>query len=124
MVKGQQLAVQDLTPVEVGYRHFSRRYQVVIRSFDMEHIGGKLGQLAGTQHAGAVHQEGREKFGIAVFDGVQVEHKVNQSPLQPCPGAAVKDKTRPGHLAAALKIDDPQVFRDLPVRPRFKLQAG
>src|SRR5450756_3243163 len=78
----------------------------------------QLRELARSGHALPVDHEGRQNLGVAVLSRMEIEHEVDERPLQPCAESPVEGETRPGDLCPAREIEDVQTLADLPVRPR------
>ncbi len=102
--------------MDIGYRNLCRRNQIVCPVLNPEELFLELGKLAGRGHARLVHHERRQHFQITVLRGVKVEHEVNQGALESCAHAFVKSETSAGDLGGPVKIDNVQVFGQVPVR--------
>ncbi len=106
--------------MQVGHRHFRSGNQEQIILFAQIHLLFQFGQLTRSRHGGAVGQEGRQDFGITVLLGVQIQHEVDQSPLQPCSLSAQGQKARSGHLGGLAQIQNPQNLTQFPVGTGFE----
>ena len=83
----------------------------------MVHVVRELWQLARASHRRTIHDERHPTLFVSVFLGVHVQHHVHQAAHQFGAEAAIDDKPGPTDLGAARKIEYPQLFTDLPVRP-------
>src|SRR5689334_8155749 len=72
-------------------------------------------ELCCTIHHLRLYNERRVKLGKTVLS-MEIQIKVNQRPLQLCAHAFEHVKTRPGQLYAAIKVNDVEVWPNLPVR--------
>ena len=79
-----------------------------------EALLGEFGQLARTGEAGTVHQDRRHHLAVTL-GAVQVEHEVDQGPLQPGAGADQGDEAALGDPHGALGFKQAQPLADLPV---------
>ena len=108
--------VEDLVAVQVGQRHLGGGHQIVrIVAGEPEQVVAELGQLAGAGQRVGVDDERRQHLTVAVLAGVQVEHEVDQRPLEPRPEAPVDGKAGAGELGAALEVEDAQLRSEIPV---------
>ena len=112
---GQLLLVEDLVTGHVGERHFGGRDEgelahlafVFPFPFDagIEEILGELGQLAGAVQAVRVDQIGHVALGVAVLQGVQVQHELGQGAVQTGNLALHHHEAGAGELDAVLEVD-------------------
>jgi len=68
------LFLEHLAAVQVGHRHLRRRYEVVLRSLDVEEVIGELGQLPGALERAPIDEERHVRLAVAAA-GVEVEHE-------------------------------------------------
>ena len=82
---GRSDGVEYLVGVIIGDRHLGRRDQgklpVVL---DVKQVVFEFRQLVGAEKSRAVYEKRRQRFGVSVLDRVDVEHKIDQRPLEPC----------------------------------------
>ncbi len=116
VIKRQGLLLQDLVLMDVGQGHLGRRDQEIVPLLQLEEILLEFGKLAGAGHRLPVDDERRQNFTVAVFGGVEVQHEVDQGPLQPGTGAQVKREARSGDLGGAFQVEDVQRRADVPMR--------
>ena len=82
-VAARHVAVfDDLVAHQVGQRHLGGRDQVEIGTFEAEQVFPELGQLPGAVQAVGIDHVGHIGLGVAVLDGVRVEHELGQRPVQ------------------------------------------
>ena len=67
---------------------------------------------------------GGRTSGVAVFFRMQVQHKVDEGPLQQRPGPAQQGEAGPGDLGGPFEIQDAQVLADIPVGFGGKVEPG
>src|SRR6516164_11716656 len=89
----QFIRAQYFFAMKIRYRHFSRRCEKELTIFQAVHVGLELRQLRGSDHAIAAHQKRRAHLFITMLAGVQIEHEVDQTPLEPRPRAGETNKT-------------------------------
>jgi len=82
VVERQVPFLERFIPVDVGDRHLRRRDQIEIPVVDLEQVFGEFRQLPGRRQRGGVGHEGRKDLGISMPLGVEVEHEVDQRPLE------------------------------------------
>ena len=119
----QLAAIQNIAAVHIGHRYLSSGDQVVIQPLQLVHIFRKFGQLPGAGHAVLIGNKGRENLGIAV-GAVGIHKKGNDAALQPAAQPAVEVEPFAGHLSRSLRVQDPQVGADIPVRQRLVIKVG
>ena len=98
---------QNLLAVEVGYRHLGRRHQEQLPALSRIHVLAELRQLPGSHHASLPHKKGRRNLGVSVRPRVEIQHPMDQRPLQPRPRSPVDCKTTAGNLGGRGKIEHP-----------------
>jgi len=99
----------------VGNRYFCSRNQIHILVFYLKHISSKLRKLAGANHAGCINDIRREYFCITMLSSMSIQHKVINTALQAGTQASVESETSSGNLAGSFKIQNVQVFANIPV---------
>ena len=120
--EGQVVLLQDFVPVDVGHRHLRGGHQKIIPILQLEEVFLELGKLAGALHGGPVGHERRQNLQIPVFAGVEVQHKVDQGPLQQGACPFKQGEAGPGDLGGPLKVQDAQGLADVPVGFGFKVK--
>ena len=79
----QRAAVENLAAVHVRQRHFGGRNQIQIPvAGDLEQVGLELREIAGSGQRRLVGQKRRRDLRVPVRARVQVEHEVDQRPLE------------------------------------------
>ena len=124
VTQGKVITIQDFIPVQIGNGYFRRGNQVHIHTLQLEHIFRKFRQLAGTLHAVAVHDKGREKFRVPMLSGMQIQIEVDDAALQTGTQAFIHRKAGAGNLMAPFKIQNIQLFAKIPVGQRFKIKLA
>ena len=81
---------------------------------------GELGELADAFEALRPDHERRRDLGVAVLAGVQVEHELNQRPLQLGAPIRVEDEAAAREFGGAREIHQPQALAQLDVRLGFE----
>ena len=112
---GQVLGVEDLAAVEVGDRDLGRGDQAQAVFGAGVELVAELGQVAGPQQAGVIHQEGHRPLGVAVLQGVDVEEPADQGPHQSGTGTLEADEARAAELGPPVEIDDVEGRAEVPV---------
>src|SRR5208337_2253433 len=108
--------VKNLIAVDVGERHLCSGYEREAVPLDSIVFVTELRKLAGADHALIVHDEGAEHLGIAMLNGVEVEHQVYDRPLQSGREAAVQVEPGTGDFYSPFEIQYPHVDAKLVVR--------
>src|SRR5690606_7637650 len=55
---------------------------------------------------------------------MEVDHEINKSSLEPSPGPTIDDKAGAGELGGAFKIQDAEVFPEVPVGFRLEIEIA
>ena len=113
---------QYLVAVHIRYRHLCRGQQPQVILVIPIHRVRELGQIAIRRRRFGGNHIRQVKLLIPMLLRMRVKHPVYQRPLQPRPLAAQREKARPRHLGAPLKIYDAQPFAQLPMRQRLKVK--
>src|SRR5204862_2643940 len=100
---------QDFFPVKICYRHFRGRREEKLLALEPVHVLLELRQLRRPDHTFAPHQKRGAYFEITMLAGVQVEHELDERPLQPRPRARETDEPAPAQLRRALQIEKLQL---------------
>ena len=108
--------------MNVGHRHFGGGDQIVIPVHQFKQIFFKFRQLAGMGHALPVDDKRRQRFGISMRLGVNIEHKINKGSFQSGAGTIIKRKACPCNFSSPLKVQNPQLCSDVPVRLGFEIK--
>ena len=82
ILDGKLALLQNLIFEDVGHRYLCGRYEEVIKALQLEELIFKLGQLARPGHRVSVHHERRKHLSVTVFPHVEIEHEVDERPLQ------------------------------------------
>lgn len=114
---GQILFIQHLVAVNIGEGNFSGGNQVEVKIFNFKQVIFELGQVAGTDKAFIVYQDGGKHFGIAVFKGMGIQHEVDEQPFQFGEGSFIQGETGAGDLGGTGEIEDIVNLAQFPVRP-------
>ena len=122
VVLRQLVAVEDLIAVVVRRRHLSRRHEVVVEAFELEHVVGELRQLARARHALLVGDVRCEHLRVAVLVGVQVHHEVDAGALEAGAEAFVEREARARDLGSAVGVEDVELRAEIPVRLRLEVE--
>ena len=96
---------EDFLAMKIRHRHFRRGREEHLVLFQPVHVFLKLRQLRRPDHAIAPHQKRRTHFQVTVLARVQVEHELNQRPLQFRPRADKTDEPRAAQLRRALEVE-------------------
>jgi hypothetical protein len=95
VLQRQIAAIENLFAMKVRERHFGRRNQEQIPvAADAEEILLELWKVPRSCERRAVHQKRRLDFLVAVVACVDVEHEIDQRPLEPGAGAQQHGKAR------------------------------
>src|SRR6185295_7102415 len=90
--------IENLFAIVVSHRNFGRRNQIEVSLvIQPEQVGFKFRQLPGSKQRVAIDDKRRESFQITMLTRVQLEHKIDQSPLEPRARALKNGKTRAGN---------------------------
>ncbi len=124
VVQREKVSLQNLIPMNVGQRNLGGRNEKKVRLRCSKQIFLELGQLSRPRHRIPVHQKRREYFLVAALARVKVQHKINKGSLQQCPRATVKREPRSRQFRCSGEVQDPQLFSDLPMVFREKVEFG
>ena len=116
----QFVAIEDFITMVVRGRHFSRRHQIIVHAFQLEHIFGKLRQLARARHAVLVGNVRCQHFRIAMLRGMKVHHKVDAGTFQAGAQTLVEHKAGTGNFSGTVSIENVQIRTDIPVCLRLE----
>src|SRR6266403_3292314 len=105
-----------LVAIEVVKFHFAGGREPEIGVLNLEEIGRKFWQLAGGEQGGAVDQERRKNFRVAVLAGVHIEKEICQRTFQSRSPAFVHGKACPGDFRGRGEIENPGALANFPVR--------
>src|SRR3990170_236530 len=111
----EPLSRQDLVADDVGHRHLRGRDEEVVGPSHPEEIFLELGQLPRAEKGRGVGQEGRQHLQVPVLPRVDVQHEVDERPLEKRTGPQAQAETGPGDLRRPLEIEDLQVGADVDV---------
>ncbi len=89
---------EHFAAVQICDRHLGGGDEKQVVLLDQIHIIFQLGELAGAKHNLSFGDERRKDFCIAVLFNVHVNHKIDQSPLQPGAQTAIADEKRTGQI--------------------------
>ena len=107
--------------MHVRQRHFGGRNQIQIPvARNLEQVGLELREIAGPGQRRLVGEKGRRHFRVPVRARVQVEHEVDQRPLETRGGAGQHREPRTGDLRSSLEVDDAERRTEVPVRLRYE----
>ena len=120
---GQVGILHDLVAVDVGYRHFRRRDEIIIILRGMVHLAFFIGQLPGAVGRRFVDQVRRRILRIAVA-GIIVQEILYKRALQPGAPVLENGEAGAGNFIAQFKIDQVVPFSQLPVRNGAIVQVG
>src|SRR5258707_8094017 len=84
-------------------------------SLKVEEVLLEFGELAGANEGFAVDDERRQDLGVAVAAGMDVQHEVDERPLEQGAGAEVDGEAGAGELGAALEVEDAELGPQVPV---------
>ena len=116
-VAARQIRLLERLPaVQVGQRHLGGGHQVVVGPLELEQVGLELGELSRSDQRVGVDDERRQHLGVAVRARVEVEHELDERPLEPGAGPEVGGEAGAGHLGAALEVEDAEIGPQVPVR--------
>src|SRR5688572_24003963 len=96
--------------------HFRCRNQIqlaIVKQF--EKISFKLRQVAGTKQRVAIHNERRDRFEVAVFARMNVEHKTDQRPFKSRTRTVENRKTRGSEPRRTLEIENTESHAEIDV---------
>ena len=111
---GQQLAVEDLLPIEVGHRDLSGGDEEHV-ALGVEGVVLELGQLGRSHHHLPPDQVWRGDLGIAVPGCGQIEHERGEGALETRPGATDHGEAAAGDPGGALEVEDAEALTQLVV---------
>src|SRR2546430_17665743 len=86
---------QDFFSMKVRHRHFRRRREKKFAVLQAVHIRFELRQLTGADHGFAPDDKRRTDFGVTMLAGVEIEHEINQGPLELGAGAGETNESAP-----------------------------
>ncbi len=121
---GKLVGIQRLVAKQIGDRHFGGGREPEIVILDLEQILLELGKLAGAEQAGGVDQERRQHLGVAVLARVDIQHEVDERPLQLRAHAPVDGKSRAGDFGGTLQVQDAQLRAQVPMRFGFEIELA
>ena len=109
--------------MKIRHRHFRRRREEKLAVSEPVHVLLKFRQLRRADHAFAPHQKRRAHFEITVLARVQIEHELDERPLQPRARAGKANEPAPAQLRRALQIEELQLRSERDVIERvFQLR--
>ncbi len=108
--------------MQVRQRHFGSGYQPQVVFHVPIQVICELGKLTRAHQAPAVHHERRIGFHVAVLGRVQVEHPVDQRPLEPDALAEHHVEARAAQFGAPFEVQDAQLRAQLPVGPGLEVE--
>ena len=91
--------------MEIGHRHFRSRRQKKFAVFQAVHVFFKFRQLCRADHAIAPDQKRGTDFGVAMLPRMQIEHEINQRPLQFRTRTGETDESASAQLRCAIEIE-------------------
>ena len=103
--------------MEVGDGNLGGGHEIQIVARDDVHEVFFVGDLTGSAGRSRVHQRRRPDLGHAVLGRVDVEHHVDERPLESRALARVDRKSGAGDLGSTLEIEHLEVRGDIPVGP-------
>ncbi len=106
--------------MEVGQRDLGGRDEVQVALLHFEQIGLELGELAGSEESIGAHEKRRQHLDIAVLFGMEIEHELDERPLEPCAGTHQNGETRPRDLRRPVEVQNSQSRSDVPVGFRLE----
>ena len=115
--------VEDLVAVEDGERDLGRRDQVevAVAGARLEEVALELGQLARPGERLRGDEVGRDDLPVAPR-AVQVQHELDERPLEARPQVPVDGEARPGDPGPALEVEDAELGPEVPVRLRLEVE--
>ena len=116
------IGVQRFVAEEVRYRNLGRRRQPEIGILAMEQVFGELRQLPGSLKARRIDQKRRQHFGVTMLARVDIQHEVDQRPLQLGPQPDVHGEPCARYLGRPLHIQNVQCRPQVPVRLRREVK--
>ena len=122
VAQGQLIRGNDFVPMQGCDRHLrcGGEPEVVLRA--AKALLGEFGQLAGARQAGAVDQNRGQHLPIPLA-GVQIQHEIDQSPLQAGPLPHQGDEAALGNPHRAFGVEQLKTLGDLPVLLKTVLLA-
>ena len=116
------LLIQNLTRVQIGERHFRGGDEVVILLAQPEEVLLELGKLARAGHGGAVDDEGRGHFDVALFL-VLIEEEIDEGALELGSPAEGDDEAAAGLAHGALEVKAAEIRAEIPVGLRLEVKG-
>ena len=113
---------QDFLPMQVGHWNLGRRHQEQLPALGRIHVLTELRQLPRPHHTRFPHQKRRGYLEVSVRGRVQVQHPVDQGPLQLRPQPAIDRKTAAGDLGRRREIKNPQFLAQRDVVDRLEIK--
>src|SRR5262249_9657468 len=71
--------------------------------------------LSGTRHSLTIYEVRRRNLAIAVLLRMQIEHKIDQGPLEPRAGILVESEPSARNFGRAGEVENPEFLSDIPV---------
>ncbi len=72
----------------------------------------KFRQLCGSEHGRVTHQKGRINLLVTMFAGMQIDHELTESTLEPGKATAQDDEARPRQLGRGIEIHQAQTLAE------------
>src|SRR5436190_11036810 len=110
--------------MNVCQRNFGCRYKKQFRVGNAKRVLFELGQLPGSRHDITIDEERRQHLLVSPFPRVQIQHEIDQGPLQPCSGAFVESEASTGELGSASEIKNSQLLTNIPDRKSTRLNSS
>src|ERR1700732_5331787 len=110
--------------IKVVEFHFAGGCQPEIGVLDLEEIGGKFWELAGRQQRGAVHEEGRKDFCVAMLACVHIEEEIREGTFETRTPTFVNGEASSDDFCSRGEIQNSSALTNFPVRLRGKIKFG
>ena len=97
--------------------------EVAVAGGRLEEVALELGQLAGPGERVRGDEIGRDDLPVAPR-AVQVQHELDERPLEARPQVPVDGEARPGDPGRALEVEDAELGPEVPVRLRGEVEGA
>ena len=107
-LQGKRPGGEDLVPHDVRHRHLRGGNEEVVGPRHAEEILLELRELPGAEERRAVRHERGKHFEVSVLPSMDVEHEVDERPLQQRPRPLREAKPPAGDLDRPVEVEDVQ----------------
>ncbi len=115
---------QRFPGVQVGQGDFGRGDQIEVASFGLEQIVPELGELTGAEKGSRCDQEGEPDLFVSVLFRLDIQHELDERPLESRAGAGQDRKTGSAELRRARQIEHSERRSKFVMGLRLEVEGG